>query len=102
MVPKAVDRLEDYTWVDGELICGMVLGYNFGDGHLHDEELLGALQEQCGFEDGELRVIMVEGQPIFGKTVNYRVHDAKRGKLNEGAIDVATLRARQAWEAPAG
>ena len=61
------DQLEDYTWVDGELVCGMVLGYNFGDGHLHDEEFLAAVQEQCGFEDGELRVIMVEGQPLFGK-----------------------------------
>lgn len=100
LVPRAVDRLEDYTWVDGELVCGMVLGYNFGDGHLHDEELLGAVQEQCGFEDGELRVIMVEGQPFFGKTVNYRVHDAKRGKLAEGEIDVGELRKRQAWENP--
>ena len=55
LVPKAVDRFDDYEWVDGELVCGLVLGWNFGDGHLHDEELLDAMQEQCGFEDGELR-----------------------------------------------
>ncbi len=100
LVPQAVDRFEDYTWVDGEVVCGMVLGYNFGDGHLHDEEFLGAVQEQCGFDDGELRVIMIEGQPFFGKTVDYRVHDARRGLLAEGEITVSELRDRQPWEGP--
>ena len=60
-----------------------------------------AIQDQCGFEDGELRVIMVEGQPLFGKTVEYRIHDAKRGRLDEGEISIEELRSRQAWEAPA-
>jgi hypothetical protein len=102
LVPKAVDGLEDYTWVDGELVCGMVLGWNFGDGHLHDEEFLRTVQDQCGFEEGELRVIMVEGQPFGQGTVNYRIHDAARGKLAEGDIEVNELRKRQAWEtAPA-
>jgi hypothetical protein len=102
LVPKAVDGLEDYTWVDGELVCGMVLGWNFGDGHLHDEEFLRTVQDQCGFEEGELRVIMVEGQPFAQGTVSYRIHDAATGKLAEGAIVVNELRKRQAWDpAPA-
>ena len=101
LVPRAVDGLEEYTWVDGELVCGMVLGYNFGDGHLHDEEFLAAVQQECGFEDGELRVIMVEGQPMGKGTVNYRIHDAKTGQLAEGEIEVSELQKRQAWEAPA-
>ena len=97
-----MDGLEDYTWVDGELVCGMVLGWNFGDGHLHDEEFLRTVQEQCGFEEGELRVFMVEGQPFGQGTVNYRIHDAATGKLAEGDIEVNELRKRQAWEpAPA-
>ena len=29
LIPKAVDRLEDYEYMDGELIAGMVLGWNF-------------------------------------------------------------------------
>jgi hypothetical protein len=98
LIPQAVDRFEDYTWVDGELVCGMVLGYNFGDGHLHDEELLGAIQEQCGFEDGELRVIMVEAQPVGRSTCRYRICDASSGQLADGLIDVRGLRRRQAWE----
>lgn len=99
LIPLAVDKLDDYTWVDGELVCGLVLGYNFGDGHLHDEELLGAIQEECGFEEGELRVIMVEGQPVAKHTVNYRVHDAKTGPIANGYADVRVLRQRQPWEA---
>src|SRR5207249_8439222 len=63
LLPRAVPRAEDYEWVDGELVAGMVLGWNFGDGHLHREELLRAVQEQCGFEEGELRCIFVESQP---------------------------------------
>jgi hypothetical protein len=101
LVPQAVDAFEDYTWVDGELICGMVLGYNFGDGHLHDEEFLHAVQEQCGFQDGELRVIMVEAQPFGRRTISYRIHDAERGKLAQGEIDVGELRQRQPWESSA-
>lgn len=99
LIPQAVENFEDYVWVDGELVCGLVLGYNFGDGHLHDEELLRSVQEQCGFEDGELRVIMVEAQPLGRHTVNYRIHDANTGKLAEGEIDVRELRRRQPWEA---
>jgi hypothetical protein len=98
LVPQAVDRFEDYTWVDGEVVCGMVLGYNFGDGHLHDEELLRAIQERCGFEDGELRVIMIEAQPVGRSTCHYRIHDASIGKLADGLVDVHELRRRQPWE----
>jgi hypothetical protein len=98
LVPQAVDRFEDYTWVDGELVCGLVLGYNFGDGHLHDEELLAAIQEQCDFEEGELRVIMIEAQPVGRHTCYYRIHDAVAGKLADGQLDVNKLRERQAWE----
>jgi hypothetical protein len=97
-----VDRFEEYTWADGDLICGMVLGWNFGDAHLYDEEFLAALQEQCRFEDGELRVIMVEAQPFGRHTCNYRIHDANTGKLDEGNVDVRELRRRQPWGNSAG
>jgi hypothetical protein len=102
LVPQAVEYFEAYTWMDGELVAGMVLGYNFGDGHLHDVELLHAVQEECGFEDGELRVIMVEAQPFGRRTLSYRIHDARTGKLAEGNIDVHALRERQPWEASSG
>jgi hypothetical protein len=101
LVPKAVPRLEDYEWVDGELVCGMVLGWNFGDGHLHNEQLLEAVQERCGFEEGELRCIFVEPQSLFGKTLAYRIVDAKTGRLEAGELPVAELLERQPWRAAA-
>jgi transmembrane protein DUF3556 len=99
LVPKAVSRLEDYEYVDGEMICGLVLGWNFGDGHLHREPLLRAVQEQCAFEEGELRCIFVEAQPLGRSTLAYRIVDAKTGLMEKGELGVQALRDRQPWAA---
>jgi len=97
LVPKAVERPEDYEWLDGEMVAGLVLGWNFGDGHLHNEDLLRAVQEQCGFDAGELRCIFVEAQPLGRKALHYRIADAKTGQLEEGQLDVGELLERQPW-----
>jgi hypothetical protein len=99
LIPKAVDRLEDYEYVDGEIVAGIVLGWNFGDGHLHREGLLAAVQGQCGFAPGELRCIFVEGQPFGKPTMAYRIHDAATGLLDAGTLDVREMRQRQPWMA---
>jgi hypothetical protein len=101
LVPKAVEHLEEYEWVDGEIVAGLALGWNFGDGHLHDEQLLAGIQEQCGFEAGELRCICVEAQPLGRSTLAYRIVDAKTGPIEAGTLSVADLRARQPWNAAA-
>lgn len=102
-IPKACGEghFDDYEWIDGEIIAGLVLGWNFGDGHLHREQLLRAVQEQCGFEAGELRCVMVEAQPLGGSSLHYRIHDAKTGLLEEGHADVRQLRNRHPWGSPA-
>ncbi len=97
LLPKAVDRIEDYEYVEGEVVAGLALGWNFGDGHLHDEGLLRAIQAQCGFEEGELRCIFVESQPLFGSSIRWRIADAKSGERDRGAITIDTLEARQPW-----
>ena len=99
LIPKAVDRLEDYEYLDGEIVAGLVLGWNFGDGHLHREPLLAAVQAQCGFEPGELRCIFVEGQPFGRATMAYRIHDAATGLIDAGTLDVHAMRRRQPWAA---
>ena len=63
LLPHAVDDVEAYEVREGELIAGVVLGYNFGDGHFHNQPLLEAVQERCHFEAGELRVVTLESQP---------------------------------------
>jgi hypothetical protein len=97
LIPKAVERLEEYEWLDGEVVAGMVIGWNFGDGHLHNEQLLRAVQEQCAFEAGELRCVMVESQPLGGHTLHYRIWDAKTGLIEQGHAAVDDLRRRQPW-----
>jgi len=97
LIPKAVDRLEDYEYIDGEVVAGIVLGWNFGDGHLHREPLLRAVQDQCGFLPGELRCIFVEGQPFGRATMAYRIHDAATGLIDAGTLDVHAMRQRQPW-----
>ncbi len=98
LVPKALPSFDEYEWVDGEIVAGMVLGWNFGDGHLHSEQLLRQVQAQCEFEEGELRCIMVESQPLGKGTLHYRIHDAKTGPIEQGYVEVAELRRRQPWE----
>lgn len=99
LVPKAVDRFEEYEWMDGELVAGLALGWNFGEGHLHQEQLLASIQAQCGFEDGELRCVFVESQPLGRSTLAYRIADAKTGTIERGDLAVSELRSRQPWSA---
>ncbi len=97
LLPRAVDRVEDYVWADGEIIAGLTLGWNFGDGHLHDERLLENLQQQCQWEEGELRCIFVGSQPLFDPRLPWRIYDAKTGLLDQGSVSIAQLRERQPW-----
>ena len=92
VLPRAVDGIDGYEWMDGEMVAGLVLGWNFGDGHLN-KPAARAIQEQCGFEAGELRVVMVESQPLFGRTMRWRIVDAATGVFDEGETEIAPLRA---------
>ena len=82
---------------DLELIAGMVLGWNFGDGHLHHEQLLNTVQDNCRFEPGELRCIFVESQPLLRRELAWRIVDANAGLLTEGVTPVSELRDLQPW-----
>ncbi|GAA4366036.1 DUF3556 domain-containing protein [Nocardioides caricicola] len=97
LIPRVLsDRDEDdYRVIEGELVAGAVLGWNFGDGHFHNEQLIAALQERCGFEEGEVRVVLLEAQPIHRQTQRYRLVDAAEGELERGYVAVADMCARQ-------
>src|SRR3954452_18973966 len=97
LIARAVDDIEDYHVREGELISGVVNGWNFGDGHLHGVQLLEAVQERCGFEPGELRVITLESQPAHVERQQYRIYDAATGLVEEGWVTVADMVARGPW-----
>lgn len=100
LLPRAIGGrpFHEYHYVDGENVAGSVLGWNFGEGHLCDERLLECIQEQCHFEDGELRAIMVESQPLLGSTLHWRIVDAERGLLEEGHVALDELARRAPWD----
>jgi Transmembrane protein of unknown function (DUF3556) len=89
---------ESYFVLDGECVAGVVLGWNFGEGHLHDEQLIAALAERCGFEPGEVRVVLLEAQPLGSDRQEYRLVDGATGVLERGTLRVADLAARQPWQ----
>jgi hypothetical protein len=97
LITRAVDDIAEYDVRDGELVAGVALGWNFGDGHLHDHRLLNAIQFECGYEPGQLRVITLESQPIHKPTQRYRILDAAEGLLEEGTVLVTDMVSRQPW-----
>ncbi|MGV0626798.1 DUF3556 domain-containing protein [Mycolicibacter minnesotensis] len=88
----------DYSLTDGERICSTAVGWNFGDGHMTNEQLIAALQQRCGFEPGEVRVVILDAQPIHRQTQAYRLVDAATGEFERGHVRVADMVARQPWD----
>jgi hypothetical protein len=88
---------DDYVLSDGERICSMAIGWNFGDGHMHNEQLIAAMQERCRFEPGEVRIVLLDAQPIHKQTQEYRLVDAATGEFERGIVRVTDMVIRQPW-----
>jgi hypothetical protein len=87
-----------YVLTDGERICSTAVGWNFGDGHMHNEQLIEAMQRRCRFEPGEVRVVLIDAQPIHRQRQEYRLVDAATGEFERGYVLVADLVNRQPWD----
>jgi hypothetical protein len=98
LLARGLADVDNYYVVDGELIASSINGWNMGDGHMHNEQLLAAVQRRCGFAPGELVVVMIESQPIHRATHDYRIIDAALGELESGSVRVADLIDRQPWD----
>jgi hypothetical protein len=89
---------DDYVLTDGERITSTAIGWNFGDGHFSNEQLVAALHKRCHFEPGEVRVVMLDAQPIHRQTQQYRLVDAATGEFERGYVQVADMVTRQPWD----
>ncbi|HTI76778.1 MAG TPA: DUF3556 domain-containing protein [Mycobacterium sp.] len=89
---------DDYVLTDGERICSTAIGWNFGDGHMHNEQLIEALQERCHFEPGEIRILLLDAQPIHKQRQEYRLVDPATGEFERGYVEVADMVTRQPWD----
>ncbi|WP_433192766.1 DUF3556 domain-containing protein [Nocardia sp. CA-107356] len=90
-------REDEYTITDGERICSTAVGWNFGDGHMHNEQLIAAMHQRCHFAPGEVRVVLLDAQPIHKRTQSYRLVDAATGEFERGTVEVADMVTRQPW-----
>lgn len=100
LLPRALDDEAHYRIREGEIVAGPLVGWNFGEGHLHNEQLVAAVQRRCNFADGDLRVIILEGQPIHVQKQWYRIVDAKTGLFEAGYVTVEDMLSRQPWPEP--
>jgi len=92
-----LDRLENYRIREGEFVCTTLVGWQFGDAHLHNEQTIEAVQKRCNFAPGECVITWVESQPIHRSTQEYKVIDAALGVVERGYWKVADAVDEQPW-----
>lgn len=92
-----LDDVDSRDVREGEFVCNTIVGRNFGDGHLHGEALVQAVQKRLTFAPGELVVIWVESQPIHKRTQEYLVIDDALGGVERGTWRVQDCVAELPW-----
>ena len=94
------DDLEERTVREGEFMSNILLGWNFGDGHLNDERLVAAVQERLDLQPGDLVMVYCESQATpwrHSRPQEYRVIDAALGIVERGTWDVRDAVSEQPW-----
>jgi hypothetical protein len=94
---KNLPDIDTRTVREAELVCNSLIGFNFGDGHLHNEDMIAAVQDEAQFAPGELVVVWVESQAIGSKVQHYKVIDAALGVTERGTWKVTDAVAEQPW-----
>jgi uncharacterized membrane protein YkgB len=94
---KNLPDIDTRTVREGEFVCNSLIGFNFGDGHLHNEDLIRAVQQEAVFEPGELVVVWVESQAWGSKVQHYKIIDAALGVVERGTWNVADAVNEQPW-----
>jgi uncharacterized membrane protein YkgB len=94
---KTLPDIDTRTVREAEFTCNSLIGFNFGDGHLHNEDLIAAVQREAAFEPGELVVVWVESQGWGSEVQHYKVIDAALGVIERGTWKVADAVAEQPW-----
>ncbi|MFG3519089.1 DUF3556 domain-containing protein [Nocardia nova] len=95
-----ISRLPDIdsrTVREGEFLCNSIVGFNFGDGHFHDEEMIRAVQDEARFEPGECVIAWVESEAFGSGVQHYKLIDAALGVVERGTWNVADAVAEQPW-----
>ena len=97
MIKTLGDDVDRYDLREAEFACNAVVGWNFGEGHLHHEQLVAAMQRRCNFAPGEFIVVWVESEPFGNGRQQYRVIDAAVGIVERGSWSVKDCVETQPW-----
>jgi hypothetical protein len=97
LLMRHTDDLDNYVVREGEFVCTTLIGWQFGDAHLHNERTIAAVQRRCNFAPGELIVTWTESQPIHKNYVTYKVIDAALGVVERGTYVVKDATEELPW-----
>jgi len=97
MLKHLGDEVDDYYVREAEFSFNALAGFNFGDGHLHDEKFIRSVQKRCNFEPGEWIVAWVESEPAYRGYQRYWVMDAAVGIVERGTWRVKDAVAEHPW-----
>lgn len=92
-----VPDIDTRTVREGEFVCNSIIGFNFGDGHLHDADMIAAVQREAQFEPGECIVAWVESEAFGSGVQQYQLIDAALGVIERGTWKVTDAVAEQPW-----
>jgi hypothetical protein len=97
MINQLGTDIDRYTLREGEFSTNCIIGFNFGDGHLHDAKFIESIQRRCSFLPGQFIVVWIESQPVHRGYQEYQVIDAAIGVVERGTFAVADAVAEQPW-----
>jgi uncharacterized membrane protein YkgB len=97
MINQLGADIDRYDLREAEFATNCIVGFNFGDGHLHDHRFIESIQRRCGFEPGEFIVVWIESQPVHKNFQRYMVIDAAIGIVERGTYLVADAVNEQPW-----
>ena len=100
LIGRAVEDPDEYQARDGEILTGVVMGWNFGEYQLHNDQLMDALDERCGFEPGEVRIVRIHPTAIHRPVWDWEIVDAADGVLLTGEATTAEATTQQPWPEP--
>jgi Transmembrane protein of unknown function (DUF3556) len=89
--------IDTRTVREGEFVCNSLIGFNFGDGHLHNEDLIRAVQSEAQFEPGECVIAWVESEAFGSGVQHYKLIDAALGVIERGTWKVDDAVKEQPW-----
>jgi hypothetical protein len=91
--------IDTYELREAEFSCNALSGFNFGDGHFHNQYFIEAIQNEVHYAPGEFMVVFMESDPWGPKRgrQDYWIMDAAVGVVERGTVNVADCVKEQPW-----